>query len=105
MLDQFKRGRGSGHSAKIKDLVRELLALSDEHTVLVTELKCTEPGCPPLETLVAVLSPGGIRYQQKVHLALEQIAESDVRSLVHKLKTEITGKMNEHLKEDCHERR
>jgi hypothetical protein len=109
MLDQFKRGRSSGHSVKIKNLVRELLACSDEHTILVTELKCTEPGCPPLETMVAVLGPGGAKYQQKVHLALEQVAETDVQSLVHKLKAEMTGQMtgqmNKQSKEDCHEHR
>ena len=102
MLDQFKRGRSSGQSAKIKDLVRELLACSDEHTILVTELKCTEPGCPPLETVVAVLGPCGVKHQQKVHLALEQVTETDVQSIVHKLKSEMTGQMNEHSKEDSH---
>jgi hypothetical protein len=36
----------------IKDWARESLQLADEVIILVTELRCIEPGCPPLETVV-----------------------------------------------------
>jgi hypothetical protein len=46
----------SSNSGNVKRWVRELFMPSDEATVMVTELHCSEPGCPPLETVIATLS-------------------------------------------------
>ena len=43
------------HLASLKDAVRGELGLDTETTVLIQQLACTEPGCPPVETVVAVL--------------------------------------------------
>lgn len=37
------------NTANVKRWVRELFIVSDDATVMVTELRCSEPGCPPLE--------------------------------------------------------
>ena len=43
---------------KIKNWVRETFKLTEYETVLVTELKCYEEGCPPVETVIVVLKGG-----------------------------------------------
>ncbi len=70
MMERFKRSGSSGQSRKIKDWTREALNLSDEYSILVTELQCSEPDCPPIETVIAVLGPRGMKYQQKVHFVV-----------------------------------
>ncbi|OKH80531.1 hypothetical protein EB73_32475 [Mycobacterium sp. SWH-M3] len=44
------------HIDNLKTAVRSALGIPDHTTVLVQQLACTEPGCPPVETVVAVLS-------------------------------------------------
>ena len=38
---------------RVRDLVREQFKLSGENAILVSELECALPGCPPLETIIA----------------------------------------------------
>ncbi|MEM9135475.1 MAG: hypothetical protein AAF962_26460 [Actinomycetota bacterium] len=49
----------------------------DETTVLVTELACTEPGCPPLETVIGLLGADG-QVQHKLHKPLAEVTQADV---------------------------
>ncbi|BDX33469.1 hypothetical protein TUM20985_40160 [Mycobacterium antarcticum] len=44
-----------GHVRTLKAVVAEVLRLDAEATVVVQQLACVEPGCPPVETVVAVL--------------------------------------------------
>lgn len=44
--------------ARLKAETRALLGLSDDVVISVTELACREPGCPDIETVVAVLKAG-----------------------------------------------
>lgn len=44
-------------SAQVKRWAREHLC-DDDATLVVSELACTEPGCPPIETVIAVLDVG-----------------------------------------------
>ncbi len=67
--------------AAIKSWVAETLALPDDVTVMVTELRCGEPGCPPLETVIAVLRPGAPPEQRKLHKASAAITADDIRGL------------------------
>ena len=50
---------------------------ADELTLSVLELKCLEPGCPPMETCFAVLNEG-IDCKFKVLKALLEVTEADV---------------------------
>lgn len=47
----------AAHLDLLKNLVRSVQRLNADAIVLVQQLACTEPGCPPLETVVAVLGP------------------------------------------------
>jgi hypothetical protein len=44
---------------RIKSWARASWGLDEEATVMVTELECREPGCPPIETVIAVLEGPG----------------------------------------------
>jgi hypothetical protein len=43
-------------SKRICGWARELWAVPDDGTVFVAELRCAEPYCPPVETVVKLLS-------------------------------------------------
>jgi hypothetical protein len=66
-------------TARVKAWVTAALDPGDERTILVTELACTEPGCPPVETVIALLGPEE-REQWKLHKPVAAITASDVRS-------------------------
>ena len=66
------------HLSALKDHARHLLELDDQDTVLITELRCTEPGCPPLETVVAILAVGDAPRRWTVHLPLERVTPGDL---------------------------
>ena len=105
MLEQLKRNATSGHAKLIKDWIREFITLAEEYAVLVTELKCTEPGCPPLETVIALLGPNGQKYQRKIHLPVASVTEAEVQTICIALKKEMNGQSTETVDkmEDCDE--
>ena len=83
MTGMFGRPLGTGGvvGGGIKGWVRDVLDLSESSTVMVAELACTEPGCPPLETVVAVLDAGATR-RYTIHRPMAEITEADVRALL-----------------------
>ncbi|WP_247197363.1 hypothetical protein [Streptomyces sp. GESEQ-35] len=64
----------------MKETVRTLLGLDDDTAVMIRQLACTEPGCPPLETVVAVLPMNGPARRWTLHRPTEQITEDDLRT-------------------------
>ncbi|MCA2985180.1 hypothetical protein [Gemmatimonas sp.] len=82
-MDLFapRSGGNAAQVARIKTWARELLAIDSDTTVLVTELQCSEPGCPPIETVIAVLAPGAPR-QYKVHRAIAEVTRADLETVV-----------------------
>ncbi len=63
---------------RVKDLVREHFRLTEAETILVTELACQVPGCPPLETILAFWGEDGRRRHYKVFKPVEQVFEDDL---------------------------
>jgi hypothetical protein len=57
-------------------------ALGDEDSVIVTELQCSEPGCPPLETVVLIAAAGRATVQHKLHCAAGDVRFEDLQALV-----------------------
>jgi hypothetical protein len=66
----------------LKNVARALLAATDDDAITVIELACSEPGCPPLETVIAVLRPGREPEQVKIHKPIVDVSEDDVREAV-----------------------
>lgn len=67
---------------RIKQWVSEVFQPTVETTVMVTELRCSEPGCPPLETVIALLLPGQPPHQLKIHKAIMDVTEQDIANLI-----------------------
>ncbi|MFH9820153.1 hypothetical protein [Streptomyces sp. NPDC017230] len=65
---------------ELKETVRGLLGLDDDTAVMVRQLVCTEPGCPPLETVVAVLPMDGPARRWTLYRPADQITEDDLRA-------------------------
>jgi hypothetical protein len=66
---------------RIKTWARTTWALSDDATIMVTELECREPGCPPIETVIALLEGPGKNTQHKIHKQAGEVSEADVEAL------------------------
>ena len=60
--------------------VRTTLNLPDDVAVTVQELACREPGCPPVETVIAVLAAVPRRW--KVHRPLADVDDELVTRLL-----------------------
>lgn len=63
---------------QVKDWAYECLPISADATVSVMELECHEPGCPPLETVVAAMEQGQETRQWKFHKPMPDITRADV---------------------------
>ncbi len=68
------------HLERIRAAVRKRFALVEDVSIRVIELRCSEEGCPPLETVIAILEPGDNR-QYKIHKAAADVNEEDVARL------------------------
>jgi len=67
---------------RIKSWTRELWSLNDATIIMVTELECREPGCPPIETVIAVLEGPGITKQYKIHKTADAVRRYDMEVLL-----------------------
>ena len=63
---------------RVKAMVRERFRLGDNDVILVTELACQVPGCPPLETVIAFWGEDERRRHYKVFKPVEEVVEEDL---------------------------
>jgi hypothetical protein len=63
--------------ACLRDLIKARFALTGDETVMVSELACSVPGCPPIETHVAFWTEAG-RHHFKIFKPLAQASEDDL---------------------------
>lgn len=56
---------------------RERFGLDVDDVVLVTEVECSLPGCPPRETVIAFWQ-NGLRHHFKVFKPLSDVGEDDL---------------------------
>jgi hypothetical protein len=61
---------------QIKTWVYDLLKLDPDIGISVSQLQCKEPGCPPIETVITILSQPAQQY--KIHKALDDIEQIDL---------------------------
>ncbi len=89
---------------QIKDFVRQTLALHEDTTVLVTELRCSEPECPPLETVIALLVLDGRKFQKKIHQPLLEVTDEHLQKVCDSFRRDLTATASENsstTKERC----
>lgn len=53
----------------------------DNDVVMVNEIVCGQPGCPPLETVIALLPEARKPIKFKLYKALAEVTETDVMNL------------------------
>ena len=63
---------------KIKATLEKALSLPDSATISITELACSEEGCPPIETVVALLQAGSNPLQHKFHKSAGEFKAADL---------------------------
>ena len=72
--------KGPGHAAaaeRVRAWTRARFRLPEDATVMVAEVTCAVPGCPPLETVVAFWTED-TRHHFKVFKPLEEVAQDDL---------------------------
>ena len=63
---------------RVRAWTQERFALQPDETILVTEVACTVPGCPPLETVVAFWTADGTRHHFKVFKPVDAVVPEDL---------------------------
>jgi hypothetical protein len=63
---------------RVREWTRERFALPEDAAILVTELACGQPGCPPIETVVAFWTDADTRHQFKIFKRVEEVLDDDL---------------------------
>ncbi len=66
---------------QVKSWVSQAFDLSEDVSVMITQLQCTEEGCPPIETVIAIMETPGKPRQYKIHKPLAEVKQTDIVSL------------------------
>ncbi|MEM1255466.1 MAG: hypothetical protein AAGI69_23765 [Cyanobacteria bacterium P01_H01_bin.21] len=61
---------------QVKTWVYDRLKLDPDIGISVSQLQCKEPDCPPIETVITILSQPAQQY--KIHKALDDIELDDL---------------------------
>lgn len=67
---------------RVKDWGATYARAAEDETIMVTELQCPEEGCPPIETVLALLRPRQEPRKWKVHKPVVDVTEDDVRAAI-----------------------
>jgi nitrate reductase delta subunit len=79
VLRSFRKRAAEGEALRrVKAWTRERFALAPDTAIMVSELACGLPGCPPVETVVAFWTAADRRHQFKVFKPLADVAEDDL---------------------------
>lgn len=79
MLGNFKRSPEQIDALnRVEAWTRARFALRPDEAVLVSELACALPGCPPLETVVAFWTVNQARHHFKIFKRASEVIEDDL---------------------------
>ena len=63
---------------QIKSWTRERFKMADSAVILVAEVNCKIPGCPPVETVVAFWNDENMRYRFKLFMPVADVRMEDL---------------------------
>jgi hypothetical protein len=63
---------------RVREWTRARFKLGDDATILVSEVACGLPGCPPLETVVAFWTAADTRHHFKVFKGVAEVIPDDL---------------------------
>ena len=91
----------SARSQEIKARVAALVELSDDATMMITELTCQDEDCPEVETVIAVFRPGLEKLQATLHCSIDEITEDDIERFCRRVHSDLSGdRTSTDLRED-----
>lgn len=64
---------------QIKEWTYQNLAIASEISISISQLQCHEPDCPPIETVIAIMTNPPKQY--KIHKSASQITEEDIKQI------------------------
>jgi hypothetical protein len=67
---------------RVRQWVRARFRLDADSAILVAELQCRIPNCPPIETALAFWTAEGVRHQFKLLKPLAEISSVDIGWLI-----------------------
>jgi nitrate reductase molybdenum cofactor assembly chaperone NarJ/NarW len=68
--------RAAAHE-RLRAFTRERFTLDDDETIMVSEIACSVPGCPPVETHIVFWTQAG-RHHFKIFKPLREVAADDL---------------------------
>jgi hypothetical protein len=63
---------------RVREWTRARFKLGDDATILVSEVACGLPGCPPLETVIAFWTAADTRHHFKVFKRVAEVVPDDL---------------------------
>lgn len=79
MILKLRRpGLGVADATRVEAALRDRFALPDTVAVIVAQLNCQTPGCPPVETAIAFWGEDGTAYRLRVFKPLAEVSEEDM---------------------------
>ena len=82
-LPMGRRVQKAGYPQAVQQLkqeTRKLLGLSNDVAISVTELSCREPGCPDVETVVAILREREKPILARIHKSIPDITPDELEA-------------------------
>jgi hypothetical protein len=82
-LAMGRRVQRAGYPQAVKQLklqTQKLLGLPDDVTISVTELSCREPGCPDVETVVAILREAEKPTIARIHKTIPDVTPDELKA-------------------------
>lgn len=80
----FDRARPDADAVRrVKALVAERFELPETTTLSVAELRCHEPDCPPVETVVTARDADGSALDWRIAKPVGEIVAGDIAQLTH----------------------
>ncbi|MGF1538676.1 MAG: hypothetical protein ACFB4J_19615 [Elainellaceae cyanobacterium] len=82
-MSLFEQQRPAANPEKLQQLkawAHEALELPEDVPISISQLQCREPGCPPVETVITVMSQLPQTYN--IHKAVDAVSQADVEQAV-----------------------
>jgi nitrate reductase delta subunit len=77
MMRLRRRGADSAAPDRVRGWTQNRFKLTEDETIMVSEIACGVPGCPPVETHIVFWTTAG-RHHFKVFKPLAEVVEDDL---------------------------
>ena len=67
---------------QVKEWIYQCLEIDEETSISLSQLQCTEPECPPIETVILVMKNPVQQY--KIHKKIADIEYADISLIIGK---------------------